>query len=91
MESGSVRVDSLGERLDPHDVTHTNEEELRRFEVIGVSSPVPRSQTDDDDTKVNATWEVTQNGTQEEPAIKARQHRRALCTEMCGFFGSQWT
>ena len=84
---------SIGERLEPHDVTQRKEEELRRFEVIGVYSPVPRSHTsnDFDGIKVIATWEVTQNGTQEETAIKARQRRRALCTEMCGFFGSLWT
>ena len=63
-----------GERLNPSAVKQAKEEELHRFEIMRVYSPVPRSQmeSDPDGIKIDAKWVVTQKGTPAAPIIKAR-------------------
>ena len=64
-----------GEKLGPSAVKQANEEELRRFEVMRVFSPVLlRSQmgSDPEGIKVHAKWVMTQKGPPAAPTIKAR-------------------
>ena len=70
-----------GERLNPSAVKQAKEEELRRFEIMRVYSPVLRSQMESypDGIKVDAKWVVTQKGTPAAPIIKARLVAREIC------------
>ena len=74
---------ATGERFDPSSVQRAKDKELRRFEVVRVYPPVPRSQMESDPhgIKVDAKWIVTQKGTPTAPAIRARLVAQELLLE----------